>query len=157
MIQTIEKILADPGFKEGESWFRRDFKQSDTLIKEGDTGNTIFVVKTGSLRVTGLVGLDSNKRLQAGFCDLNEGDVFGESCLHELKQRSATVTAISDGCAMEIIGDKLNSYFDTHPELGYLFYRKLFIVLTHRMNSANRRVENLLAWGLKAHDIEQHL
>ncbi len=157
MNQTLKEILADPEFKEGEAWFRHAFNAQDVLVKEGDNGNTLFVIEKGSLRVSGQVGLEQKKQLQAGFCDLKEGDIFGESCLHEIHRRTATVTAISEGCAWEIVGDKLSAYFEKHPEHGFLFYKKLFVILTERMNSANHRIENLLAWGLRAHDIERHL
>ena len=155
--QTLNEILRDPSFQEGIAWHRQRFHDKEIIVKEGDKGTTLFYIEEGSLRVSGHVDLDQNRRVQPGFCDLHAGDIFGEICLHETHLRTATVTAISDGCILEIDGRKLNAYFDDHPMQGYLFYKKLFGVLIVRMKSANQRIENLLAWGLKVHGIEQHL
>ncbi|MGR9044013.1 MAG: Crp/Fnr family transcriptional regulator [Gammaproteobacteria bacterium] len=157
MDQILNEILNDPSFQEGIAWRRLRFRTHDLLVREGDNGTTMFYIEEGSLRVTGHVELDQNRRVRPGFCDLHVGDVFGEICLHETHRRTATVTAISDGCVLEINGQKLNDYFDEHPQQGYLFYRQLFAVLIDRMKSANHRIENLLAWGMKAHGIEQYL
>lgn len=157
MYQTLYEILSDPSFKEGIAWRRQRFHNNEVIVREGDDGATLFYVEEGSLRVTGHIDLDQNRRVQPGFCDLHTGDIFGEICLHENHRRTATVTAISDGCVLEVNGHKLNAYFEAHPMQGYRFYRQLFAILIGRMKSANHRIENLLAWGLKAHGIEQHL
>lgn len=155
--QVLNEILNDPSFQKGIAWRRQRFEDNEILVREGDDGTTLFYIEEGSLRVTGHINLDQNRRVQPGFCDLHAGDIFGEICLNETHRRTATVTAISDGCVVEIDGDKLNAYFDEYPMQGYLFYKKLFGILIERMKSANHRIENLLAWGLKAHGIEQHL
>ncbi|GAB4268405.1 MAG: hypothetical protein Kow0065_18820 [Methylomicrobium sp.] len=157
MKHILNEVLADPDFQEGVAWFRHTFKANETIVNEGDIANTLFVVEKGNLRVLGHVGLEQNKQLKAGFCELKEGDLFGEICLHEIHRRTATVTAITDVEVLEIVGEQLNDFFESHPELGYRFYRKLFEIFTERMKNANKRIENLLAWGLKVHGIEQHL
>lgn len=157
MKQTLNEILRDPSFQEGIAWRRQRFHDNEIIVKEGDDGATLFYVEEGSLRVSGHVELDQNRRVQPGFCDLQSGDIFGEICLNEVHWRTATVTAISDGCVLEINGDKLNAYFDEHPLQGYQFYKNLFGILVDRMKSANHRIENLLAWGLKVRGIEQYL
>ncbi len=153
----LRQILDDPAFQESAAWRRRDFYEKDVIVRAGDEGATLYYIEAGRLRVTGQVELNGDKRVQPGFLDLQSGDVFGEMCLNATHQRTATVTAIADGCVLEIDGARLNAYFDTHPLQGYRFYKKLFEILMSRMKSANSRIENLLAWGLKAHGIERHL
>lgn len=155
--ETLNEILSDPSFQEGVAWSRQRFRDRQTLVKEGEDGTSLFYIEAGSLRVSGHVNLERNRHLQPGFCDLHAGDIFGEICLDQTHQRTATVTAISEGCVLKLDGDRLNVFLDDHPQLGYLFYKHLFGILIERMKSANHRIENLLAWGLKAHGIEQHL
>ncbi|MGR9116650.1 MAG: Crp/Fnr family transcriptional regulator [Gammaproteobacteria bacterium] len=155
--QTLIEILNDPSFQEGTAWRRQRFHIHDIIVREGDNGHTLFYIEEGSLRVTGHIDLEQKRHIQPGYCDLHSGDIFGEICLNEIHRRTATVTAISEGCIVEIEAEKLNAYFDKHPKQGYLFYKQLFAVMIERMKSANQRVGNLLAWGLKAHGIEQHL
>ncbi|MGR9052044.1 MAG: Crp/Fnr family transcriptional regulator [Gammaproteobacteria bacterium] len=157
MNRILNEIIKDPSFEEGIAWRRQRFKENEIVVREGDEGTTLFYIEEGSLRVTGHVDLDQNRYVQPGFCDLNVGDIFGEICLNEMCTRTATVRAISNGYLLEINGKMLNAYFDRHPQQGYLFYKRLFGILIGRMKSANQRIENLLAWGLKVHGIEQHL
>jgi CRP-like cAMP-binding protein len=95
--------------------------------------------------------------MQPGICDLKEGAVFGESCLHISLPRIATVTAITEATLLEINGERLSIFLDENPVQGYLFYKNLFELLIVRLNSANQRVETLISWGLKAHEIDRYL
>lgn len=153
----LNQILDDKSFQEGIAWQRRTFIEKEVLVKTGEESISLFFIEAGTVRVSGQVKLEQNKHVQPGFCDLNEGDVFGEISLHVIQKRTATVKALTDGSLVEINGALLNSYFDKHPEQGYRFYQHLFGILIERMKNANQRVENLLAWGLKVHGIEQHL
>ena len=59
--------------------------------------------------------------------------------------------------SVEIDGEQLSRYLDAHPEIGYRVLKTLFAIVIERLSSANRRIEYLLGWGLKAHGIEKHL
>ena len=109
------------------------------------------------LRVTGRVDLGKNKHIQPGIGELKAGALFGESCLHMSLPRIATVTAITEVSLLEINGERLSVYLDANPVQGYLFYKYLFETLIGRLNSTIHTVETLLAWGLKAHEIDQYL
>ena len=144
-------------FPEGAAWKRRCFSNNEIIVEEGEEGGSLFFIEEGKLRVAGNIELEEHKHIQAGIWDLEAGDIFGEIALHESQLRTATVRATSDGCLVEINGEKLGIYLDAHPKLGYLFYKNLFEILIGRLNRANHRVNELFAWGLKVHDIEQHL
>ena len=65
------------------------FKAGDTIIVEGDEGDTAFFIVSGSVEV--IVGQGAKARA-VGM--LQTGEVFGEMCLIEPGPRSATVRAI---------------------------------------------------------------
>lgn len=153
----IADIINNPSFSEKVAWKRRAFQANDLIIKEGERGASLFFVESGSLRMTVQVGLENQRHIQTGLCDLGVSDVFGEACLYQHQQRNVSVMAVSDGTLLEIDGARLSIYLDAHPIQGYLFYKKLFATLNERLNHANHRVEYLLAWGLKVHDISKHL
>jgi len=162
MMQTkiniiLNNILNDPDFLEDSAWFRHCFQTDEVIINEGDEGGSLFLIEQGKLRVSGNVSLEKHKQIQMGIWELAAGDVFGELALHQKQLRRSSVRAISDGCLVEIKGDKLLSYLETHPPQGYLFYKEIFEVLVTRLNRANHRVNDLFAWGLKVHEIEPHL
>ena len=157
MNNIISDILDDPHFPEGSAWQRRSFHNNELIVKEGQDGGSLFFIEEGQLRVAGNVELEKQKHIQPGIWELEAGEIFGEIALYETQVRTASVRATTDGCLIEINGEKLGIYLDAHPSLGYLFYKDLFEILISRLNRANHRVNDLFAWGLKVHGIERHL
>jgi len=146
----IKEIVNDPKFSQGLSWKRWYFRTDDVIVKEGDVAKSLFFIEDGQLRVSVHVELEERRNVKTGVSDLKKGDIFGDTCLHESSVRTASVTAITDGCVLEINGEKLSGYLDAHPIKGYAFYKKMFEILFKRLDNGNRRIEYLLAWGLKA-------
>jgi CRP-like cAMP-binding protein len=153
---TLQEILEDPRFSESNAWQRRPFKVNELIFDEGDAGKTFFYIEKGGLTVTIQVELENRKTIKAGIFDLQQGDIFGEMCLYRSRFRTASVTAVTDGCLLEIEGEKLSVYLDDNPIQGYLFYKQLFEVVAERLSRANRRAETLLAWGFKVHEIDKY-
>lgn len=154
----LAKIIEDPEFIEGKAWKRNYFEANDVLVKGGETGRSLFLIEQGILRVTLHVPLgEQQPRVQPGVNDLAEGDLFGETSLFSAQVRTASIKAVTSGCVVEFDGQLLLEYLDKHPELGYEFFKYIFGLQLTRLESANRQIENLLAWGLKAHGIDKHL
>lgn len=149
MENLINEIINDPQFIKGIAWDRRNFSANQTIVKEGDVGKSLFFIETGQLRVSVHVEMEERRNVKTGLSDLGKGDLFGDTCLHESSVRTASVIAITDGSLLEINGERLGAYLDAHPIKGYAFYKKLFEILFKRLQSGNRRIEYLLAWGLK--------
>jgi len=154
---TILQVIGDPQFPEGEAWRRRRFQANEYIVREGDQDRIMYLVESGSLRVSGRVTLDDRRHIQPGLCDLGAGDLFGELSLFESHARTASVIAIEGGTLVEIDCRRLSRYLDERPELGYQVLKRLFHVLIDRLSQANERVEHLFAWGLKMHGIDRHL
>ncbi len=144
-------ILNDARFREGVAWNSRSFQAGEQILEEGTAGRSLFLIESGDVRV--MVTLKIERRVRPGICDLHAGDIFGELNLFEQHPRSASVTAISDVQLLEIDGRHLSDYLNQHPEIGYPILKNLFQLMVNRLNKANRRIEYLLGWGLKAHNI----
>ncbi len=157
MQELILQIIQDPAFPEGEAWRRRSFEANEIIVREGDEDRTMYLVESGSLRVSGRVELEDDRHIQPGLADLGPDSLFGELALFESNARTASVVAIDPGILVEIDCERLSAYLEQRPELGYQVLKRLFLVLIDRLSSANRRVEHLFAWGLKVHGIDQHL
>ena len=157
MESILKEIIQSPGFVQDDAWKQRDFKSNEMIVEQGELAKSLFFIQQGVLRVTGNVELDEQKNIHPGFCDLQTGSIFGETCLYEESHRMATIIAVTDGCVIEIDGKKLNVFLDAHPVLGYHFYKQVFEISVSRLNKANQRVEHLMAWGLKVHEIDKYL
>ncbi len=157
MKAILNNIFSYQQFSEEYAWKKRKLPPNTVVVKKGEQARTFFYVEKGKLRVSGIVALDNDKQVQPGVCDLEQGAVFGELCLHFPHIRNATVTTLDDVDLLEIDGEILSIFLDDHPVLGYLFYKELFKITAERLSLANDRVENLMAWGLKVHDFERVL
>jgi serine/threonine-protein kinase len=108
------------------------FKAGDTIISEGESGETAFLIVTGSVEVS--VGGGAHEKILA---TLNSGEVFGEMCLIEPGPRSATVRArIDTTCATTSYKEFADS-IQQDPAQAIQFMR----TLVNRLREMNRMVE----------------
>ena len=77
------------------------------LFREGDVGDSMFVVLSGELII---------EKENAKIADRRRGDYFGEMTLIEDKPRSATITAITHSRVLEIFKDQFLLHFASNPQ-----------------------------------------
>jgi CRP-like cAMP-binding protein len=156
-MSRIHSILSDPQFIDTGIAQRRVYDDGESIIIEGSNDRCVYLIQRGSVRVAGRIELEGDRHIQPGLCDLTAGDVFGELSLFESGPRSASVTAIERCELLVFDASALAAHFDRHPEQGYVILKWLFSILNARLRQADRRLESLFAWGLKAHGIDDHL
>ena len=88
------------------------FAPSETVIRAGDPGSSMFVVHKGRVRVQ--VSENGRSRTVA---TLNEGDFFGEMALFTGEPRTANVLALEETEVLEIGHGAMKRVFDTNPDL----------------------------------------
>jgi CRP/FNR family transcriptional regulator, cyclic AMP receptor protein len=96
------------------------FKAGDTILSEGEEGNTAFVVVDGSAEVT--VGAGNRAKVVG---TLKAGDIFGEMSLLEPGPRSATVKAVTDTECIVTTYDEFMASIHEHPERAVDFSKTL--------------------------------
>jgi CRP-like cAMP-binding protein len=96
------------------------FKAGETIIAEGDEGDTAFFIVTGSVEV--LIGRGDNARTIGA---LNPGEVFGEMCLIEPGPRSATVRAANDVECLATSYEEFISAIEDNPYRAVAFMKTL--------------------------------
>ena len=107
------------------------FKPETSLIKEGDHGDSFFILAGGYVRVT---------RGKKTLTVLTAGDCFGE--MSYLKKtgddhRSATVTTTSDTIVMKIRADDLKQ---ASQSVKRLFDERFLAILVSRLEAANQQL-----------------
>ncbi len=158
MITKIQQLLLQhPDFREGEHWSNESFNANREIVRQGDTSRKVYVVRSGTVRVTGKVDIGDQRQVSPGVCDLGEGEIFGELVLFDNQPRSASVVAVTDCELIVVDGDKLMSFMEAHPELGFVVLKALMSIMVNRLRSTNKKIFSLFAWGLKAHSIDEHL
>ena len=88
------------------------FAPSETVIRAGEPGSSMFVVHKGRVRVQ--VSENGRSRTVA---TLNEGDFFGEMALFTGEPRTANVLALEETEVLEIGHAAMKRVFDTNPDL----------------------------------------
>ena len=96
------------------------FKAGDTIISEGDEGDTAFFIVSGAVDV--VVGRGANARTVGR---LETGEVFGEMSLIEPGPRSATVTAACDTECLAASYQDFIAAIEQNPERAVGFMKTL--------------------------------
>ena len=157
MKQILNDILESSQLEEGVAWKRVFYNAGDKIIEKDEIGSSIFFVEDGCVRVFGVADLEKDVKVSPSLCDLEKGSIFGDICLYSRHRRTATVRALTNSCVLEVRSELLSAYLDDHPEVGYVFLKGLFEIMAARLETAGDRIEKLLAWGIKAHDIDKYL
>lgn len=157
MEQTLRKLLAHPEFIEGRDWQRVRHSANTFVFREGELADMLYLLEAGTVRVSADLELEQGRHIHPGVCDLAAGEVFGELSLFEGQVRSASVMAVTDCELLRFDGGRLLAFLDQHPVEGYAVLRELMTALVGRLRNTNRKLFSILAWGLKARGLDQHL
>ncbi len=107
----------------------RNYKAGSTLIKQGDTGVGLYVIISGTVRITQANNPD---KAEVDLGTAGPGSVLGEMSLLDDLPRSATVTAITDVTALLLPVWEFRTTLRTHPDIAL----RLLSVLSHRLRKA---------------------
>ena len=157
MNDTFASLLQHRDLKEGADWRRRRYAANEFIFREGDDTHTVYLILEGSVRILADLELEEGRHIHPGVCDLGDGEVFGELALFDRGDRSTSVMAATDCELAELPGDGLLAFLDANPELGYRVLKELINTLVGRLRSTNKKLFSILAWGLKARGLDQHL
>jgi CRP/FNR family transcriptional regulator, cyclic AMP receptor protein len=110
----------------------RSYTAGQVVFREGDDGDTCFVVRDGSLKAT---RTHSDGRTIA-LTELRAGDMFGELAMFSGERRSATIEAVEDTTAVALLGADVRRLLAASPEIAV----KMLVALAERVRSANDRI-----------------
>ena len=96
------------------------FKAGDLLIREGDVDDRVFLIRSGAVAVSKLVG-----RRDIVLSYVQAGHYVGEMAMLTRSPRSASVKASVATEAIEIEGEALRELLARHPEVMAEFSRRM--------------------------------
>ena len=91
---------------------RRVAKAGEVIVREGDPGDSMFIVSTGEVRATIL-----RDGRQVPVATMRDGDFFGEMAVLSGEPRTATVTALKSTELLELSREHLSEICGRHPEV----------------------------------------
>ena len=111
-----------------------DFKAGETILTEGESGDTAFLIISGSVEVSVNTGADV-KTLGT----LVDGDVFGEMSLIDPGPRSATIKAVTPTRCLVTAYDEFIASSQDNPQRALEFMK----TLVRRLRLMNKHVSRM--------------
>lgn len=107
----------------------RIYPQGAVIVKGGEVGDSVFLIRSGSVQVT----LQGTEGPVFPLAVLQAGEIFGEMAVLERRPRSATVAARENCVLLEIAGKEIRKLLDEHLEMQV----KMYTVIRDRLKQAN--------------------
>ena len=110
----------------------RSFGAGEVVFREGDEGDTCYIVRVGQARA---VREHSDGR-SITLATFGPGEIFGELAMFDDERRSATIEAIDETEAMAILGADMRRLLRAHPDIAV----KMLGGLARRLRETNERL-----------------
>jgi CRP-like cAMP-binding protein len=98
----------------GSGELGKEYKDGEVIIKQGESGNSMFVIQSGEVEV-----LRDNDGTQVQLAVRKNGDFFGEMALFSKELRSATVRALGNARVLTIDRKNLLNSIQKDPSLAF--------------------------------------
>ncbi len=125
----------------------REFAAGTEIIREGETGNSMFIMVSGEVEITKRLTLvldeDTPKERVMIRLKAENGVYFGEMSLLENDTRSATVTASTDCRLLELKQKDFLDMVHQKPILGVKLLLRLAQLLSQHLRKTNQDVIKL--------------
>ncbi|WP_104980434.1 Crp/Fnr family transcriptional regulator [Sorangium cellulosum] len=121
--------------------YGREYVPGDVLFREGESGDVMFVIQSGAVRITKSVA-GEDKLLAV----LGPGEFVGEMAILNQKPRNATATVTEPSRCLVIEARKLEAMLQTNAEIAFRLIKKL----AKRLDAVNALVDILMHRDPKA-------
>ena len=121
---------------------RRELRDGEDLVNEGDTSSTLFILASGKIAVYSRVA-----GKEVALYNMKVGECAGTRAFVEMAPRQATLRAVGDATVLTLEPGDFEALLDTHPRIVYKFMRGLFRQ-THanlmRMDAESQQLANYI-------------
>jgi CRP/FNR family transcriptional regulator len=111
----------------------RSYDLGQVIFREGDEGDTCFVVRSGAVKIT----REHGGRTIA-LAELRAGDMFGELSMFGGEVRSATAQALEPTQAVALLAGDIRRLLASNPEIAL----KMLETMANRVRATNQRLAN---------------
>jgi signal transduction histidine kinase len=109
----------------------RSFRAGEIIFAAGDPGDGFYVLESGSVRITAVVGQNEPRVLAT----IGPGDFFGEMAVLDDAPRSASAIADTDTRAIFLARERLLQLLELQPKLALTLIREFSL----RMRALNEK------------------
>lgn len=116
------------------------FQQQDTIFREGDAGQYMYIIMEGQVEIRKKISEHVNRTLVI----LQSGDIFGEMAVFDGKERTASAIANKPCKLLQINREIMYEMVKKNPD----FAVKLIKILTSRLRNTNLILEEIQSQNL---------
>jgi len=120
--------------------------KDDVIFREGDKGEDMFILLSGSLSAFGAQS-DGNQRW---LFDISPCDFFGEMSIIAHEPRSATISAKTDSVVMVLSNVDFFRIISDYPIIGYKILSTIGTVQNQWLSQSSKSYNDLIRWGENA-------
>ena len=113
----------------------KTFKKGETIIREGDMGDTLYILASGSVQV--LRNTLGDEKYAVVNLNASQNVFFGEVALIDSDKRSASVVALEDCKTWILTGENYKTICEKEPRFGYLVTFRIAKRLAATLRSTN--------------------
>jgi CRP/FNR family cyclic AMP-dependent transcriptional regulator len=110
----------------------RHWERGEVIFREGDVGDTCYLLRTGSVLLT----REHQDGRMVALAELRAGTLFGELAMFRGETRSATAEVVEPASAVALLASDVQRLIRRHPELAL----KLLATLAERVSRTNERL-----------------
>ena len=114
---------------------RRSFVAGESIFFQGDPGNAIYVLESGTVRIY----VHAEEGQEVAVVIYGPGDLFGEMSLLDQLPRSATAEALEDTVLWVMSGED----FDRHLRTSHQLALNVMLTLSTRLRHTNESIQSL--------------
>lgn len=121
------------------------YPEGTMVIEQGAEGDSMYILKSGSVRVS---RLDDVSEDEVQLAVLADGDYFGEMSLIDNMPRSANVITIEESYILRLTRSDFNSFLSKRPNTAVFFYKKFL------EETINRHRNIISKYSFTSHDLK---
>ena len=122
----------------------QEFKFGQSIFKEGDKGNRLYIIAKGEVRISRDVPGSGEEALAV----LKQGACFGEMAVLDRSERSTDAIANTDCTLLTISRSDFELLLDFNRELGYKVLWSVVRLLCERLRITNDNLRSFLAMSM---------
>lgn len=120
------------------------FKFGQTIFKEGEPGNRLYLISEGEVRISRDVPGSGEEALTV----LKKGACFGEMSVFDRSERSTDAIANTDCTLVTITRSDFEMLLDFERDLGYKVLWRVVRLLSDRLRITNDNLRSFLAMSM---------
>ena len=129
-----------------EKFKKMNVTSGEYIFKENDSGDTLYIVESGTVSLKKLIIDDYEKTLFVA----TEGLVFGEFGFIDGKERSASAFAEKDSALLSLKRKDFDAFIEEHPLTGVKLYSNMLGTIVSRLRMTNDAYRDAIRWGIEA-------